>query len=168
MDETRIRILIEKHCHQLKRKVEEMFNRACEEWAAQAAELHILRAYAENRRKEGRGFFKMDEASIQTLRADLIEDYQSLVKSHTAAIEQLLEDFNDDQMVFRLEAEALERERLAAIPTSPPTATKQMEEPPREEITDTAQGELAPAHRPSADAHSEPHQVEETVSPLDT
>ena len=62
----------------------------------------------------------MDEASIQTLRADLTEDYHTLVKSHTAAIEQLLEDFNDDQMMFRLEAEAYEQERLAAIQTSPP------------------------------------------------
>ena len=110
----------------------------------------------------------MDEANIQNLRADLTEDYHSLVKSHTAAIEQLLEDFNDDQMVFHLEAEALERERLAAIPTSPPTATEQTEEPPREEITDTAQEELAPATGHSEDAHSEPHPVEETVSSLDT
>ena len=103
MDELRIRLLIEKHRQQLTRKVEEAFSRAG----------------TENRRKEGRGFYEMDEASIQTLRDDLTMDYQSLVKSHTAAIEQLLEDFNDDQMVFRLEAEALERERLAAIPTSP-------------------------------------------------
>ena len=51
----------------------------------------------------------MDEASIQNLRVDLTEDYQSLAKSHTAAIEQMREDFNDDQMLFRLEAEALER-----------------------------------------------------------
>ena len=84
MDETRIRILIEKHRNQLNRKVEEAFSRVGEEWAAQAAELHVFRADAENRRKEGRGFFKMDEASIQTLCADLTEDYQSLVKSHTA------------------------------------------------------------------------------------
>ena len=76
--------------------VEEVFGRAGEEWAAQGAELHILRADAENRRKEGRGFYKMDEDSIQNLRADLIEDYPTLVKSHNAAIEQLLEDFNDD------------------------------------------------------------------------
>ena len=157
MDETHIRVLIKKHRQQLTRKVKETFSRVGEEWAAQAAELHILRANAQNRQKEGRGFFKMDEASIQTLRADLTEDYQSLAKSHTAAIEQLLEDFNDDQMVFRL-----------AIPTSPPTATEQTEDPPREEITDTAQEEPAPTTRPSEDAHSVPHRVEEKVSPLDT
>ena len=91
-----------------------------------------------------------------------------MAKSHTAAIEQLLEDFNDDQMVFRLEAEALERERLASIPTSPPPATEQTEDPPREEIEDTAQEELAPANRPSGDAHTVPHPVDEEVSPLDT
>ena len=96
MDETRIRVLIEKHRQHLTRKVKETLNRAGEEWAAQAAELHILCADAENRRKEGHGFYKMDEASIQNLRADLTEDYHSLAKSHTAAIEQMLEDFNDD------------------------------------------------------------------------
>ena len=164
MDETRIRILIEKHRNLLNRKVEEAFSRAGEEWAAQAAELHILRADAENRRKEGRGFFKMDEASIQTLRADLTEDYQSLVKSHTAAIEQLLEDFNDDQMVFRLEAEALEHEQLATLPTSPPPATEQTEDPPREEITTTAQEELATTTGQDEAAQTEPTLVEDTVS----
>ena len=49
MDETRIRLLIEKHRNQLTRKVEEAFRCTGEEWAAQAAELHILRADAENR-----------------------------------------------------------------------------------------------------------------------
>ena len=89
-----------------------------------------------------------------------------MAKSHTAAIEQLLEDFNDDQMLFRLEAEALERERLAAIPTSPPTATTQTEDPPSEEIMDTAQEELTPANRPSEDAQTVLDPVEEEVSPL--
>ena len=109
----------------------------------------------------------MDEASIQTLRADLTEDYQSLVKSHTAAIEQLLEDFNDDQILFRLEVEAIERKRLVAIPTSPPTATKKKEEPPNEEITDVTQEEHAPANRSPEDAHTVPEPVEVEASPLE-
>ena len=71
-------------------------------------------------------------------------------------------------MLFRLEEEALEREQLAAIPTSPPTATEYKEEPPSEEITDATQEELAPANRPSEDAHPVPHLVAEEVSPLDT
>ena len=46
----------------------------------------------------------MDETSIQTLSEDLTEEYHTLAKSHTAGIEQLLEEFNDDQMMFCLEA----------------------------------------------------------------
>ena len=79
----------------------------------------------------------------------------------------MLEDFNDDQMVFRLEVEALEHERLAALHTSPPTATEQTEDPPREEITTTAQEELATTTGHAQVAHSEPHLVDETVSPSD-
>ena len=164
MDETRIRILIEKHRQHLTKKVEEALGRAGEEWAAQAAELHILRADAENRRKEGRGFYKMDEASIQNLRADLTEDYHTLVKSHTAAIEQLLEDFNDDQMMFRLEAEAYEQERLAAIQTSPPTPTEQNDEPPIEDTTDARQEGHAPAEGPPEHANTPPTIPEPVVT----
>ena len=53
----------------------------------------------------------MDENNIQTLREDLTEEYHNLAKSHITAIEQLLEEFNDDQMMFRLEVEAYEEEQ---------------------------------------------------------
>ena len=96
LDKTRIKILINKHRHQLNIKIEETLGRAWQECSTQAIELHVLCADAENRRKEGRGFYKMDENSIQTLREDLTEEYHNLAKSHTAAIEQLLEEFNDD------------------------------------------------------------------------
>ena len=132
-----------------------------------SCQIAYLRADVENRRKEGRGFYKMDEASIQNLRANLTEDYPSLAKSHTAAIEQMLEDFNDNQMLFRLEAEALEQERLAAISTSPPMTIEQKEEPPNEEITDATQEELAPINRPPEDAHTVPDPVEVEASPLE-
>ena len=98
----------------------------------------------------------MDEASIQNLRADLTEDYHTLVKSHNAAIEQLLEDFNDDQMMFRLEAEAYERERLAAIQTSPPTPMKPNNELPIEDTTDARQEGHAPAEGPPEHANMPP------------
>ena len=91
----------------------------------------------------------MDEASLQNLRADLTEDYLSLVKSHTAAIEQLLEDYNDDQMVFCLEAEALEHERLTMLSTSPPPATEQIVVPSNEGLTTTAREVLATAQEVS-------------------
>ena len=109
----------------------------------------------------------MDEASIQNLHADLTEDYHSLMKSDNAEIEQLLEDFNDDQMLFLMEAEALERERLTAIQASTPTTTEQHEEPPTEDTTNAGQEELAPAEGPPEDAHTVPDPVEVEVSPLE-
>ena len=40
----------------------------------------------------------------------LNEEFEALAKSHTMAIEQLLEEFNDDQMLLRLEAKAYEQD----------------------------------------------------------
>ena len=55
----------------------------------------------------------MDENNIQLLCEDLTEEFHALAKSHTTAIEQLLEDFNDDHMLFRIDAKAYEEDRLA-------------------------------------------------------
>ena len=79
-----------------------------------------------------------------------------MVKSHSEAIEQLLEDFNDDQMMFGLEAEAYEQERLAAIQTSPPTPTEQNDEPPNEDTTDAKQERPAPVERPPEHTNTPP------------
>ena len=62
----------------------------------------------------------MNDTNIQTLHEDLIEQYHTLAKSHTTAIEQLLEEFNDDQMMFCLEAEAYEEERLVTMTNRAP------------------------------------------------
>ena len=42
----------------------------------------------------------MDENSIQLLREDLTEEFHAMAKSHTTAIEQLLEEVNDNQMML--------------------------------------------------------------------
>ena len=106
MDKTRIKAVITKHRQRFNSKIEQTLACAWQEWSTQAAKLQVLRADAENRWKERRGFYKMDENSIQLLREDLTEEFHALAKSHTAAIEQLLEEFYDDQMLFRLEVEA--------------------------------------------------------------
>ena len=66
----------------------------------------------------------MDENNIQILREDSIEEYHKLAKSHTTAIKQFLEEFNDDQMMFRLEVKAYEEERLAAMANRAPTTNE--------------------------------------------
>ena len=89
MYDTRIKILIDRHRQHLSKKIEEAFGRTGEEWAAQDVELHISRVDAENRRKEGRGFYKMNDASIQTLRVDLYEDYHAYYRGNRATAGRL-------------------------------------------------------------------------------
>ena len=47
----------------------------------------------------------MDKNNIVLVREDLEEDFRALTDGHTKAITALLEEFKDDQMVLRLEAE---------------------------------------------------------------
>ena len=55
-------------------------------WSNQAAELQVLRADHENRKKQGQGFFKMDEASIIKVREELANDICELITQHTEEI----------------------------------------------------------------------------------
>ena len=72
----------------------------------------------------------MDENNIQLFREDLAEEFHALVKSHTTAIEQLLDDFNDDQMLFQIEVEAYEDERIHTnIQAVAPTTDEKTSEP---------------------------------------
>ena len=64
-------------------------------WAEQAAELHIYRADGENRRKEGRGFYKLNDESIADVRTELARDYQALTDQHSEELAQLLEEFGE-------------------------------------------------------------------------
>ena len=60
-------------------------------WAQQAAELQTLQADAENRRKEGDNFYKMDAESIVTIREEFSDDFSSLVGEQLAAVRWLVE-----------------------------------------------------------------------------
>ena len=47
----------------------------------------------------------MDKTSISIIREDLEEDFHAIADGHTKVISTLLEEFNDDQMVLRIEVE---------------------------------------------------------------
>ena len=66
-----------------------------ETWAAQAAELHTYRADWENRKKEGRGFYKLSKETVAAVREDLAKDYHELTEQHSEELAQLLEDFGE-------------------------------------------------------------------------
>ena len=65
--------------------------------AAQAAESHTYRADMEKRRKEGGGFYKLNNESVADLRTELTRDYQALADQHFEELAQLLEEFGESQ-----------------------------------------------------------------------
>ena len=100
-----IHALVLKHRQKLNRKVEETIADGWKQWLAQVAELQVLRADAKNRKKEGRGFYKMDDTSIQMICEGLTKDFHALADVHTKAIRKLLEELNDNQMLLMLDTE---------------------------------------------------------------
>ena len=62
------------------------------------AELQILRADAENQKKAGDNFYKMDEESIVATQEELSDDFYALVKTQLEAVRKLLDGFEDDQL----------------------------------------------------------------------
>ena len=66
-------------------------------WATQAAKLHAYCADWENRRKDGRGFYKLNKESIGTVWENLAQDYCALADQHSEELAQLLDDFGESQ-----------------------------------------------------------------------
>ena len=66
--------------------INESTEKLWKEWSQQAAELQTLRAHAENRKKTGDKFYKMDEESIVTIREELSEDFYALAEEHLKEI----------------------------------------------------------------------------------
>ena len=90
-------------------RIKECSEKVWKEWSQQAAELQTFRADAENRRKAGDKFYKMDEESIVTIREELSEDFFSLAKEHLGAVRGIVERLDDDQLDTQLQLEKYER-----------------------------------------------------------
>ena len=62
----------------------------------QGAELQVLQADAENRKKADHNYYKTDEEIIVTIWEDLSDDFLSLVGAHFEVIRRLIERLDDD------------------------------------------------------------------------
>ena len=100
-------------------------------WAAQPPELHTYRADGENRRKEGRGFYKLNDESIADVRTELARDYQALADQHSEELAQLLEEFGESQeeMFHRIMEAGSTRPNEEPI-IVPDSDSAEQEEPP--------------------------------------
>ena len=75
------------------------------EWSQQAAALQTLWADAENRKKAGDKFYRMDEESIVTIREELSEDFFALAEVHLKEVRGLVEVLDDGQLDAQLQLE---------------------------------------------------------------
>ena len=91
--------------------INEYSEKVWKEWSQQAAELQTLRADAENRKKAGDKFYKMDEESIVTIREELSEDFFALAEGHLKEVQGLVETLDDGQLNTQLQLEKYEQDR---------------------------------------------------------
>ena len=90
----RIRTLLHLHRDRFAWQLEEALDRGWAIWTKQAAELlNTFRTNQENRLKEGKGFYKLNEESIASVREDLATNYQALADHPSEEVVQLLEDY---------------------------------------------------------------------------
>ena len=78
MNTTSIKILLATTHESFTQQLQSAQNTGWADWANQAVELHTYRADQENRLKDGKGFYKLNEESIAIVREDLTQDYQAL------------------------------------------------------------------------------------------
>ena len=62
----------------------------------------MLRADAENRRKDDDDFYKLDGENIVAIREELSDDFLSLAGEQLAAVRRLVEQLDDNQLDTQL------------------------------------------------------------------
>ena len=136
-----VRVLLQTNHERFTTQLKTTLDKGWMAWAEQAAELHIYRADGENRRKEGRGFYKLNDESIADVRTELARDYQALADQHSEELPQLLEEFGESQeeMFHRIMEAGSTRPSEEPI-IVPDSDSAEQEEPPltTPEITTTA------------------------------
>ena len=107
----RIRLIMSAWSDPAQASINESTEKVWKEWSQQAAELQTLRADAENRRKTGDKFYKMDEESIVTIGEELSEDFFALAEEHLKEIRGLVERLDDGQLKTQKKYETYEQDR---------------------------------------------------------
>ena len=90
--------------------ITDSLNEGWQTWSKQAAEIQLLRADQENQKKQGQGYFKMDEDAINTLPQELANDIYELATSHREGITQFLEELHGQQIETTVKVDGYEKE----------------------------------------------------------
>ena len=81
-------------------------------WAQNTAELQLLRADAENRRKEGDDCYTLTSEDFTAIKDELAEDFTALADEQLVQVRQLIAQLDDDRLEAQIQFESYERSRL--------------------------------------------------------
>ena len=159
MGTERIRTLLHTHRGKLEKLLTELLAKGWAGWAQQAVELHTFYADHENQTKEGKGFFKLNDESIATVREDLATNYQALPDHHLEEVAQMLEEYRVAELEIGHQLQATEAHRVAIGQQM--IETVHLSDSPREDAGPTPQE--TPAAATSVPPVSEPMMMEAVV-----
>ena len=123
----------------MEKQMMEALDRVWTGWTKQAAELHTFRADHENRMKEGKGFFKLNNDSIAAVCEDLAAHYQALADRHFEEVLQILEEYGATDLEIACQLQQYEVDGQATRRQI--VETVELPDNPLEEAASKLQGE---------------------------
>ena len=108
----RIQRILRGWLNQTKRLIDESSMRWWTKWAQNTAELQLLRADVENRRKEGDDCYTLTSEDFTAIRDELAEDFQALADEQLVQVRHLVAQLDDDRLDAQIQFESYERSRL--------------------------------------------------------
>ena len=106
-------------------------------WAKHVAELQLLRADAENRKKDGDEFYTLTKEDFTTVKDELGDDFVALAEEQIVVVRQLVAQLDNDRLDNQIRLEKYKKERLRQEATkSAATINLSYEEPSSEQSTD--------------------------------
>jgi hypothetical protein len=111
MGASRIQDIMRAWLNQTKSLIEDSSIKWWTSWTRNAAELQLLRADAENRRKEGDDYYMLTSEDFTGIRDELAEDFQALADDQLGQVRQLVAQLDDDRLEAQIQFESYERSR---------------------------------------------------------
>ena len=172
MGASRIQDIMRAWLNQTKSLIEDSSIKWWTSWTRNAAELQLLRADAENRRKEGDDYYMLTSEDFTGIRDELAEDFQALAEDQLGQVRQLVAQLDDDRLEAQIQFESYERSRIREEEARVPVTVNLSDEEPLPEggqtgsnPTETSPTESATMETPErSQAKPQPQQQQQAES----
>mgnify|MGYP000432720776 FL=1 len=130
MGASRIQDIMRAWLNQTKSLIEDSSIKWWTSWTRNAAELQLLRADAENRRKDGEDCYMLTSEDFTGIRDELAEDFQALAEDQIGQVRQLVAQLDDDRLEAQIQFESYERSRVREEKAREPVTVNLSDEEP--------------------------------------